>query len=235
MLRTALKPRVGLPRHRNSEPQTASGAPAWGTNHGLSESCRPISLDQRPHSHPQPQHEPLQGYFEYFPGHRRHAHGPSGSKYGPQPHDLLVVLKGEGRVRGVAKTLHIPMHDYNHRKHPLVGAFGCIHGSCPPPGALSRDGKDPKPRNHLFTINNVSHASVVQLAHPSLCTGMCPPPTTQTMRYGLSQACAARSSIPGSQIYSFWCGPHGGSDAGPRLVRGQYGRNMVYTGPNHRK
>ena len=119
MLRTALRPRVGLPRHRNSEPQTASGAPAWGTNHGLSESCRPISLDQRPHSHPQPQHEPLQGYFEYFPGHRRHAHGPSGSKYGPQPHDLLVVLKGEGRVRGVAKTLHIPMHDYNHHKHPL--------------------------------------------------------------------------------------------------------------------
>ena len=127
------------------------------------------------------------------------------------------------------------MHDYNHRKHPLVGDFGCIHGSCPPPGALSRDGKDPKPRNHLFTINNVSHASVVQLAHPSLCTGMCPPPTTQTMRYGLSQACAARSSIPGSQIYSFWCGPHGGSDAGPRLLRGQNGRNMVYTGPNHRE
>ena len=47
MLRTALRPRVGLPRHRNSEPQTASGAPAWGTNHGLSKSCRPISLDQR--------------------------------------------------------------------------------------------------------------------------------------------------------------------------------------------
>ena len=105
----------------------------------------------------------------------------------------------------------------------------------PPPGALSRDGKDPKPRNHLFTINNVSHASVVQLAHPSLCTGMCPPPTTQTMRYGLSQACAARSSIPGSQIYSFWCGPLGGSDACPRLVRGHDNRNMVYTGPNHRK
>ena len=62
-----------------------------------------------------------------------------------------------------------------------------------------------------------------------------PTRTTQTVRYGLSQACAARSSIPGSQIYSFWCGPLGGSDARPRLFRGHDGRNMVYTGPNHRE
>ena len=80
-------------------------------------------------------------------------HGPSGSKYGPQPHDMLVVLKGGGRVRSVAETLHIPMHDYNHRKHPLVRDLAVFMGHAPPQGpGCPQQGWErpntPEPRMH---------------------------------------------------------------------------------------
>ena len=108
-------------------------------------------------------------------------------------------------------------------------------GHAPPP--LSSAGTENTP-NAGTTIS-----PQITFPMPGLCSwrihpyvrSCAPPPTTTTVRYGLSQAFAARSTIPSSQIYSFWCGLPRGSDASPRLFRGHNGHNMVYTGPNHRE
>ena len=44
-----------------------------------------------------------------------------------------------------------------------------------------------------------------------------------------------RGLLSQAHKYTHFVWSPGGSDASPRLFRGHYGRNMVYTGPNHRE